>query len=160
MTNVRPPMGMVISLMFLLYAGMQLYAVAKASAGLALAFALTGGLIIDLMATAPDVRAVARDYLPYMIATPLAGCAAWMFDGIFIGATRSRDMRNMMAVSFLIYCLAAALLVPWLGNHGLWLALLVSFVARGVTLGLRYPALERQANARGSGEPVEKPGPA
>jgi len=51
----------------------------------------------------------------------------------------------MMAVSFVIYCASAALLVPWLGNHGLWISLLVSFVARGVTLALRYPALERAA---------------
>ncbi|EEB83602.1 MATE family efflux transporter [Roseobacter sp. GAI101] len=108
-------------------------------------FALWGGAIIDLMTTAPMVREEARVFLPYMIAAPLIGCASWMLDGIFIGATRSRDMRNMMALSFLIYCVCAALLVPSLGNHGLWISLLVSFVARGVTLALRYPALERAA---------------
>lgn len=106
-------------------------------------FALGGGAIIDLMTTAPMVREEARVFLPYMIAAPLLGCASWMLDGIFIGATRSRDMRNMMALSFLVYCASAALLVPSLGNHGLWISLLVSFVARGITLGLRYPALER-----------------
>ena len=52
-------------------------------------------------------------------------------------------MRNMMALSLVIYVAAVFALVPLFGNHGLWLALLVSFVARGVTLGLRYPALER-----------------
>jgi MATE family multidrug resistance protein len=70
-----------------------------------------------------------------------------MLDGIFIGATRSGDMRNMMAVSFVIYAVAVAVLMPGLGNHGLWLALLVSFVARGVTLGLRYPKLEESAGS-------------
>ncbi|QYX56092.1 MATE family efflux transporter [Roseovarius sp. SCSIO 43702] len=110
---------------------------------LALAFALAGGAIIDVMTTAPEVREAARVFLPYMVAAPLVGLAAWMFDGIFIGATRSADMRDMMAVSLLIYVLAALALVPTLGNHGLWCALLISFVARGVTLGLRYPALER-----------------
>ncbi|SFS66339.1 multidrug resistance protein, MATE family [Sulfitobacter marinus] len=108
-------------------------------------FAIGGGAIIDLMTTAPLVRVEARAFLPYMIAAPLLGCASWMLDGIFIGATRSRDMRNMMAVSFAIYCACAAVLVPMLGNHGLWISLLVSFIARGVTLGLRYPALERAA---------------
>ncbi|MGB7240606.1 MAG: MATE family efflux transporter [Sulfitobacter sp.] len=112
---------------------------------LALAFAVMGGAIIDLMAKAPDVRLDARIYLPYMVVTPLIGVAAWMLDGIFIGATRARDMRNMMAISFSIYCACAAVLVPWLGNHGLWLSLLISFAARGITLGLRYPALEAQA---------------
>jgi MATE family multidrug resistance protein len=99
------------------------------------------------MTTAPEVRAEARVFLLYMVAAPLLGCAAWMFDGIFIGATRTRDMRNMMVVSALVYALAVLLLVPAFGNHGLWLALLISFVARGVTLGLRYPALERAAAA-------------
>lgn len=109
------------------------------------AFALFGPWIIDLMTTAPDVRLEARAYLPYMIAAPLFGCAAWMLDGIFIGATRSADMRNMMAVSAIIYVIALMILMPLFGNHGLWLALLISFVARGITLGWRYPSLERAA---------------
>ncbi|WP_299916740.1 MATE family efflux transporter [uncultured Roseobacter sp.] len=111
----------------------------------AAAFALSGGWIIDLMAKDPEVQATARVFLPYMVLAPLVGCAAWMLDGIFIGATRSRDMRNMMALSFVIYWVAILVLLPLLGNHGLWLALLISFIARGVTLGLRYPALEASA---------------
>ena len=97
------------------------------------------------MAKAPQVQDLARVYLPYMVAAPILGCAAYMLDGIFIGATRSRDMRNMMLVSFLFYVAVALLLVPSMGNHGLWISLLVSFVVRGITLGLRYPALERAA---------------
>jgi len=96
-------------------------------------FALFGPAIIDLMTTAPDVRIEARAYLPYMIAAPLVGCAAWMLDGIFIGATRSADMRNMMALSATIYVVALLVLMPLVGNHGLWLALLISFIARGIT---------------------------
>jgi MATE family multidrug resistance protein len=115
--------------------------------GMAAAFALAGPWIIDLMAKDPDVQRVARDFLPYMVAAPLLGWASWMLDGIFIGATRSRDMRNMMAVSFAIYWAAVLVMLPLMGNHGLWLALLVSFVARGVTLGLRYPSLEKGAEA-------------
>lgn len=115
----------------------------------ALAFAIFGPWIIDVMAKSADVQLEARVYLPWMVAAPLLGCAAWMLDGIFIGATQGRDMRNMMIVSFAIYWLAVWLLLPLFGNHGLWMALLVSFVARGVTLGLRYPALEAAAKARG-----------
>ena len=110
---------------------------------MAVVFAWGGGAIIDLMTTAVSVRAEARVFLPYMTAAPLLGCASWMLDGVFIGATRSRDMRNMMAVSFAIYAASVIILLPWLGNHGLWISLLISFVARGVSLGLRYPALER-----------------
>ena len=111
----------------------------------ATAFAVFGPWIIDLMTTAPDVRVAARAYLPYMVAAPLLGCAAWMLDGIFIGATRSGDMRNMMAISTVIYVAALLVLMPLVGNHGLWLALLISFIARGATLGWKYPSVERDA---------------
>ena len=108
-------------------------------------FWLAGPWLIDLMAKDADVQEVARQYLPWMVAAPLIGCAAWMLDGIFIGAARGRDMRNMMALSFVIYWLSVLTLLPVWGNHGLWAALIISFFARGVTLGLRYPALERAA---------------
>ena len=114
-------------------------------AALALAFALLGGGIVDIMTTAPEVRQAARDFLPWMVVAPVIGVAAWILDGIFIGATRTRDMRNMMVLSTICYGAAMALLVPAFGNHGLWAALMVSFAARGITLGLRYPALERAA---------------
>ncbi len=113
---------------------------------MAVGFAAFGGAIIDTMTTSPEVREAARDYLPYMVAAPVLGCAAWMFDGIFIGATRATDMRNMMVVSALIYAVAVLVLTPLFGNHGLWLALLISFVARGATLALRYPSLEADAD--------------
>ena len=112
---------------------------------MALAFALAGGQIIDIMTTAQDVRVLAREYLIYMVLAPLIGLPSWMLDGIFIGATRTRDMRNMMVISLAVYVAAAFALVPLFDNHGLWIALLLSYVARGVTLGLRYPALERAA---------------
>ncbi|WP_282063227.1 MATE family efflux transporter [Roseobacter litoralis] len=115
----------------------------------ALGFALAGGWIIDVMAKDADVQRVAREFLPYMIAAPIVGCAAWMLDGIFIGATRGRDMRNMMALSFASYWLAILVLLPIWGNHGLWVALLISFAVRGLTLGARYPALERHASKAG-----------
>ncbi|MDU8943339.1 MATE family efflux transporter [Ovoidimarina sediminis] len=104
--------------------------------------ALFGSSLIDLMTTAPGVRAEARLYLPYMVLAPILGCAAWMLDGIFVGATRTRDMRNMMILSVLVYGVAVLALVPTFGNHGLWIALLISFAARGITLASRYPRLE------------------
>lgn len=113
----------------------------------ALAFAALGGWIVDVMATAPEVRSAARAYLPWMVAAPLAGWAAWMLDGIFIGATATRDMRNMMVLSSLVYLAAVLALMPMLGNHGLWAALIISFLARGLSLGTRYPRLERLAQS-------------
>ncbi|MFW5642217.1 MAG: MATE family efflux transporter [Roseicyclus sp.] len=115
--------------------------------GIAMAagIAVFGGAIIDLMTVSEPVRAEARAHLAWLVAAPLLGWASYMLDGIFIGATRTRDMRDMMAVSFAGYAALVAVLVPIWGNDGLWAALLGLFVLRAVTLGLRYPALERAA---------------
>jgi len=113
---------------------------------LSLGIAVFGGTVIDLMTTSTEVREAARTYLPWMVFVPLLSLGAFMLDGIFIGATRTADMRNMMAVSCAVYFLCVWLLHPTYGNHGLWAALLISFVARTVTLGMRYPALERAAD--------------
>ena len=109
---------------------------------MALAFFVFGNSIINVMTTAEDVRVVSYEYLPWMVIAPMAGVAAWMLDGIFIGATRTADMRNMMFISFCIYLIALALLLPAYGNHGLWASLIIFSIARGVTLGFKYPALE------------------
>ena len=105
-------------------------------------FLVFGGIVIDLLTTSPEVRAESRLFLPWVIAAPIIGWPSWMLDGIFIGATRTRDMRNAMVVSVLAYGAAVWLLVPEFGNNGLWISLLVFYVARALTLGFRYPALE------------------
>ena len=76
---------------------------------------------------------------------PFIGIAAWMLDGIFIGATETRALRNAMILSVAVYAAALAVLLPRFGNHGLWAALMILNATRGVTLGLRYPALEARA---------------
>ncbi|KQB97505.1 multidrug transporter [Loktanella sp. 1ANDIMAR09] len=123
---------------------------------LALSFALFGGRVIDVMTTAPEVREVARIYLPYMVLAPIVGVAAWMLDGIFIGATRTKDMRNMMIVSAVIYFATVLPLIALFQNHGLWMGLLLNFVVRGVTLAWKYPSLEAEADRPRSG-PVAAP---
>ena len=113
-------------------------------------FAATGGVIIDAMTTAEDVRSLARNFLPWLIAMPLISAGSYLIDGVFIGATRTADMRNMMALSFIAYVLSVALLMPVFGNHGLWAAVTIFFVARFVTLAVRYPRLEASAASGGS----------
>ncbi|MFM2389020.1 MAG: hypothetical protein RLZZ437_575 [Pseudomonadota bacterium] len=112
---------------------------------LSLGFALGGPAIIDLMTTSPEVRAEARAYLPWLWVAPLIGVASWIYDGIFIGATLTGLMLRTMAISVALYVLALAALVPVLGNHGLWAALMVLNATRGVTMALAYPALARKA---------------
>ncbi|MEP4198616.1 MAG: MATE family efflux transporter [Aliishimia sp.] len=109
---------------------------------LVVAFALFGRQLIELMTTAPNVRLEAEAYMVWVVISPLLAVWAFTLDGIFIGATRGPDLRNMMLISMVIYLGAVWILMPSFGNHGLWLALLISLVARGVTLGWRYPKLE------------------
>jgi MATE family multidrug resistance protein len=112
---------------------------------MAAVFLAAGPWLIDLMATAPPVRAEARGYLLWVAAAPVIGIGAWMLDGIFIGATETRALRNAMGVSVVVYAVVVALLLPLWGNAGLWAALMVLNVTRGITLAARYPALEARA---------------
>lgn len=93
-----------------------------------------GPLLIDLMTASPEVRAEARLYLPYAALVPIAGTLAYQMDGVFIGATWSAEMRNMMLVSVAVYLAVWFVLAPPLGMAGLWIALLVFVGVRGVTL--------------------------
>ncbi len=113
---------------------------------IALFFLFFGPWLIDVMSTSPEVRAEARIYLPWVVVAPLVGIGSWMLDGIYIGATRSREMRNAMVLSGLVYLGALFLLVPTFENHGLWLALMILNVTRAITLAWGYPALEALAD--------------
>ena len=104
-----------------------------------------GPSIIDLMTVNAEVRGTARAYLPWAAVSPVLGVICFQFDGIFTGAMATKDMRNMMIVSLGVYMLAWWLLEARFGNHGLWAALCVFFVARGLTFASRMPSLERRA---------------
>lgn len=114
---------------------------------LGLSFAVGGGAIIDLLATAPAVREEARAFLPWLALAPVIGIASWMFDGIFIGATRTAEMRRAMIQAVAVYAVALAALPPIWGNHGLWAALMVLNATRGLTMARLYPAVEAAARA-------------
>jgi MATE family multidrug resistance protein len=106
-----------------------------------------GPWLIDLMTVNTEVRETARNYLFWTSLTPLLGTICFQFDGIYTGAMATREMRNMMVLSLLIYLASWWILEQHFGNHGLWAALCVFFVARGVTYAMRMPALARSAFA-------------
>jgi MATE family multidrug resistance protein len=108
-----------------------------------LLFLLFGSPFIDLMTANADVRRVAHDYLWLAALVPVCGVMAFCFDGIYIGATWVRDMRNLMVASFLVYLAVWGATLP-LGNAGLWIAILSFFIARGALQAARYPALARR----------------
>ncbi len=105
---------------------------------------LFGPWLIDLLSTHDGVRMEARNYLIWAALTGIFGVLAFQMDGVFIGATWSRDMRNMMILSLLVYLLAWRLLMPLLGNHGLWLALEIFLLVRGISLWWRLQAARQQ----------------
>lgn len=112
---------------------------------LGLVFIVAGGAIIDILTTSPQVRAEARIYLPWLGLAPLIGVAGWMLDGIFIGATLTRDMRNAMIRSVAVFVAAVLILPPFWGNHGLWAALMALNTARAITMLRRYGHAEDAA---------------
>ncbi|MBE1296949.1 MATE family efflux transporter [Phycobacter azelaicus] len=114
---------------------------------LTVGFYVLGGVIIDVMTTSPEVREAARVFLIWAALAPLLSVASYMLDGVFIGATWTRDMRIAMIQSVGLYVVALVVLVPSFGNHGLWAALMVLNVTRAVTLALRYSRLEAQLAA-------------
>jgi len=107
-----------------------------------LALIVGGPLLIDLMTASADVRAAARAYLIYAALASVIGTFAFTYDGIYIGATWTRDMRNLMIVTIVLYFAAWWITLP-LGNTGLWLSILVFLGVRGALQAARYPALAR-----------------
>lgn len=111
-------------------------------------FLAGGGAFIDAVTTNPQVRAAARaDLLPAALA-PLVAALPFAFDGIYIGATWTRAMRNLMLCALALFCLALVglqLLSP--GNRGLWLAFLAFLGARGVGQLIAWPGLARRTFA-------------
>lgn len=99
----------------------------------ALLFALGGNALIALLTGLEEVRMAAAQYLPWMVAMPLIAVWSYLLDGVFIGTTAVREMRNSIFIG-----LAAYLPVWWLtqglGNHGLWLAFMLFALVRSAVL--------------------------
>jgi len=106
-----------------------------ASVAFALLFAVAGHLFIQMQTDIPEVRDTAFIYLPYLAALPLLAVASYLLDGLFIGATRAREMRNAMLLSVVIIA-PIAYAAQNFGNHGLWLTLLLFMLIRGATLSV------------------------
>ena len=109
---------------------------------------LAGGpSFIDLLTTAPHVRDAARLFLPWAVLTPLLAVWSFQLDGIFIGATRTVEMRNAMIVTLALFLLAWRLLAPAYGNHGLWGAFMIFYLLRAASLLYYYPRVRAAAEA-------------
>ena len=101
-------------------------------------YLFAGPLIIAILTDLPDVRATAIHYLPWMIVSPLVSVWCFLYDGVYVGATRAREMRNIMMFSTLLVFLPAWYLLTPLGNHGLWLAFMLFMASRGIGMHYTY----------------------
>lgn len=99
-----------------------------------LVYAAGGESIMSLLSDDAGVRLSAKEYYSWVIAIPAVGFAAFTWDGIFIGATRTREMLLSMATATAIYFVMLHILFPIIGNHGLWIAFLAYLLTRGLAL--------------------------
>ena len=106
-----------------------------ASVGFAGAFLLGGHWFIEMQTNIPSVRATAFEYLPYLALLPLIAVWSYLLDGLFIGATRAKEMRDAMVISVIVG-VPIAWALKGLGNHGLWISFLLFMVLRSLTLGI------------------------
>jgi len=113
----------------------------------AIALWIIGPFAIDIMTVVATVRDAARAYLIWAVLLPLVAVWGYQLDGVFIGATWTREMRNGMAISTVAFCLGVGALVPVLGNHGLWLSFHLFMAVRAMTLGFWYGGLVRRIGA-------------
>lgn len=120
---------------------------------LALGFWGLGPWVIGLMTPVAEIQAEAMAALPFVVVLALIGVGAYMLDGIFIGATGVREMRNTVLLAVAIYAIVIWALVPIYGNPALWGALMVLNVLRAVMLGALYPRLEARVAKAGGAAP-------
>lgn len=106
-----------------------------------------GPFVIDLMTTDIGVRGTAKTYLPWCALSPILGVAAFQLDGIFIGVTHTAAMRNAGIAALAVYIAAHFALFSIFGAHGIWMAFLVYYIARAVTLGFAYPGIVKAVDS-------------
>ncbi|MEK1851753.1 MAG: MATE family efflux transporter [Phyllobacterium sp.] len=110
---------------------------------MAIFFLIFGDAIVAFLIKSDEVQLMASRYLPWAALAPVVGLLAFHMDGVFIGATWSRDMRNMMILSLIGYFAAYFILPIYFGNHGLWLSLHLFLGLRGISLLSILPSRAR-----------------
>ncbi|MDT8371388.1 MAG: MATE family efflux transporter [Gammaproteobacteria bacterium] len=106
-----------------------------------LGYYLFGTHIISSLTSIPHVISTANEYLTWLIFIPIIAVWSYLLDGLFIGTTRSKEMRNTMLFSSLCCYLPVWYSTQFLANHGLWLALLIFLAARGITQAFYLPKI-------------------
>ena len=108
------------------------------AAGFTVSYLIAGPLIVRILTDLPDVRETAMVYLPWLIVSPVISVWCFLYDGVYVGMTRAREMRNIMVFSTFAVFLPAWYLTQSFGNHGLWFALMLFFAGRGIGMHVVY----------------------
>lgn len=108
------------------------------AAGFCIVYVITGPALVRLLTDLPEVRQTALQYLPWLIVSPMISVWSFLYDGVYVGATRARAMRDIMVVSTLLVFLPAWYLLQGFGNHGLWLAFTLFMASRGIGMHIGY----------------------
>ncbi|WP_233802471.1 MATE family efflux transporter [Paraburkholderia sp. HP33-1] len=111
--------------------------------GFACVYGGAGAWIIEQLTDQAAVRAAAETYLPWAALSPVISVWGFLLDGVFIGATRTRELMLAMVASLAVFVVASSALLASYGNHGLWVALLIFMATRGVTLARYLPGVSR-----------------
>ena len=106
--------------------------------GFTVAYLIAGPLIVRILTDLPDVRKTAMTYLPWLIVSPVISVWCFLYDGVYVGMTRAREMRNIMIFSAFAVFLPAWYLTQSFGNHGLWFAFMLFFASRGIGMHVVY----------------------
>ena len=105
---------------------------------ISLIYFLTFQYIINELTNLDYLRFLTYNYIVWIIIIPPIASICYQFDGIFIGASQTAEMRNGMIVSTVLFILSSKLLVSNFGNHGLWLSLLFFMICRSITLNYYF----------------------
>ena len=101
-------------------------------------YILIGPPLIRVLTDLPDVRSTAMQFLPWLVISPLISVWSFLYDGVYVGATRSKEMRDLMLISTFAVFLPAWFLLQGYGNHGLWLAFTIFMASRGIGMHIWY----------------------
>jgi len=123
----RSSLSKTIKLLFIWGTGISLF--------FTLVYLLGGNLIFRALTNNPEVIANAKPYFFWVIIIPMVSYTAFLWDGIYIGATAGKQMRNAMLISSLLVFFPAYFLASkFMGNHGLWFAFILFMIARSITM--------------------------
>ena len=107
-----------------------------------IAFYLLGFLVFDLMTSLKSVRLICYEYIVWISIMPVVSVFSYVYDGIFLGAARGREIRVAMTQSFAIFFICVMILVPLIGNIGLWTSIVVFNAVRALTLWTKIYKIE------------------